>query len=139
MLGYSMGGYLTQLALTTQPELFEAGIAVFGLGEITGDPENSSKNYIWHIGGSEAEMPDAYRHASPVTHVSKMQAPIQIIHSDGDPIEPVTKVRNFVHEMVKHNKEYELWIYANEAHGLKQLSHQLDSYERVMQFLQMHL
>jgi dipeptidyl aminopeptidase/acylaminoacyl peptidase len=85
------------------------------------------------------EMPDAYAHASPVTHVRKMQAPIQIIHSDGDPIEPVTKVRNFVYEMEKHAKPYELHIYQNEAHGLKQLAHQLDSYERVMGFQQMHL
>jgi dipeptidyl aminopeptidase/acylaminoacyl peptidase len=139
MLGYSMGGYMTQLALTTRPALFAAGVAVFGLGEITGDPERSSRNYVWHIGGTEAQQPEKYRAASPVTHVAQMQAPILIIHSDGDPIEPVTKVHNFTQAMDKHGKAYDVKIYSNEAHGLRLLDHQLDSYERIMQFLERHL
>lgn len=139
MLGYSMGGYLTQLALTTRPDLFKAGVVVFGLGEITGDPQRSSRNYIWHIGGTELEKPEEYRRRSPVNHVVDMRAPALIIHSDGDPIEPVTKVRNFTYEMEKHGKPFEVVIYANEAHGLRQLDHQLDSYRRVMAFLERHL
>jgi dipeptidyl aminopeptidase/acylaminoacyl peptidase len=139
MLGYSMGGYMTMLALTTRPGLFAAGIAVFGLGEITGDPVRSSRNYIWHLDGTEAEKPDRYREASPVSHVAQMRAPILILHSDGDPIEPVTKVHNFTQTMDKHGKHYEVRIYSNEAHGLRLLEHQLDSYERVMRFLEKHL
>jgi dipeptidyl aminopeptidase/acylaminoacyl peptidase len=139
MLGYSMGGYLTQLALTTRPELFKVGVAVFGLGEITGDPARSSRNYVWHIGGTEAERPEEYRHRSPVTHVANVRAPMLIIHSDGDPIEPVTKVRNFAYEMEKYGKTQEVIIYPNEGHGLRQLEHQLDSYRRVMAFLERYL
>jgi dipeptidyl aminopeptidase/acylaminoacyl peptidase len=139
MLGYSMGGYMTMLALTTRPSLFAAGISVFGLGEITGDPERSSRNYVWHLGGTEAQQPDRYRAASPISHVAQMRAPILIVHSDGDPIEPVTKVHNFTQAMDEHAKSYEVKIYSNEAHGLRLLEHQLDSYERVMRFLERHL
>jgi dipeptidyl aminopeptidase/acylaminoacyl peptidase len=139
MLGYSMGGYLTMLALTARPALFAAGVVVFGLGEITGDPERSSPNYVWHLGGTEAQKPDAYRRASPITHVEQMRAPMLILHSDGDPIEPVTKVRNFTQAMDRFGKAYEVRIYANEAHGLRQLDHQLDSFQRVMRFLDVHL
>jgi len=71
--------------------------------------------------------------------VAQMRAPILIVHSDGDPIEPVTKVHNFTQAMDKHGKPYEVRIYPNEAHGLRQLEHQLDSYERVMRFLEKHL
>jgi len=136
ILGYSMGGYLALFAVTTRPDSFQAGISVFGLGEITNSP---GKHFTWHMGGTEAEIPEAYRNASPVTHVSKITAPVQIIHSDKDTIEPVTKVRNFVYEMDKYDKPYELWIYQNETHGLKQLNNQLDSYQRIMNFLQMNL
>lgn len=139
MLGYSMGGYLTQLALTTRPALFDAGISVFGLGEITGDPNRSSRNYVWHIGGTEAERPDAYRAASPITYAAQMQAPLLIIHSDGDPIEPVSKVYNFTQELERHRKSADVHIYKNEAHGLRQLDHQLDAYRQVMRFLDRHL
>jgi len=139
MLGYSMGGYMTQLALTTRPTLFRAGVAVFGLGEIVGDPLNSSPNYIWHLGGTELEIPDRYRNASPVTHVPKLQAPIMIVHSNGDPIEPVTKIHNFTQAMDAAGKRYELKLYDNEAHGLRLLDHQIDSYHRIMAFLDRYL
>lgn len=139
MLGYSMGGYMTQLALTTRPTLFRTGVAVFGLGEIVGDPLASSPNYIWHLGGTELEIPDRYRNASPVTHVPKLQAPIMIVHSNGDPIEPVTKIHNFTQAMDEHGKRYELKLYDNEAHGLRLLDHQIDSYHRIMAFLDRHL
>jgi dipeptidyl aminopeptidase/acylaminoacyl peptidase len=139
MLGYSMGGFLTQLAITNEPELFAAAVAIFGLGELYGDPQKTIKNYIWHFGGPEAQLRDAYARASPITNVARMRTPLLIIHSDADPIEPVTKVRNLTSEMDRLGKEYELKLYSNEAHGLKILEHQKDSYERVMSFLDRRL
>ena len=139
MLGYSMGGYLTQLALTTRPEVFDVGVSVFGLGEITWDPQRSHQNFIWHLGGTQEELPDAWAHASPVNHVEHMRAPLLIVHSDGDPIEPLTKVWNFVHEMERHDKPYEVRIYRNEAHGLQNVDNLVDAYHRIMVFLDRHL
>jgi dipeptidyl aminopeptidase/acylaminoacyl peptidase len=139
MLGYSMGGYLTQLAVTNRPTLFRAAVSVFGLGEIVGDPQRSSPNYVWHLGGTEPQIRDRYLAASPVTRVREMQTPLLIVHSDGDPIEPVTKVRNFVDELRKHGKRYELALYGNEAHGLRLPEHQLDSYQRIVAFLDRYL
>ena len=128
MLGYSMGGYMTQMAVTNRPDLFDAAVAVFGLGEIFADPPRSHKNYVWHLGGTQEQIPVRYANASPVTRVHQMKTPLLIIHSDGDPIEPVTKIRNFTQEMDEHGKKYELALYSNEAHGLKILDHQIDSY-----------
>lgn len=139
MLGYSMGGYLTQLAITNEPQLFDAAVAVFGLGELYGDPARNLKNYLWHFGGSQVQFPEGYARSSPITKVSQMRTPLLIIHSDADPIEPVTKVRNLTSEMDKFGKSYEVKIYSNEAHGLKLLEHQQDSYERIMAFLDRHL
>ena len=51
----------------------------------------------------------------------------------------MTKIRNFVYEMDKYNKRYELALYSNEAHGLKLPEHQLDSYQRIMAFLGSYL
>lgn len=139
ILGYSMGGYLTLLAVATRPDTFAVAISVCGFGEITKERENSETYFTWHLGGTEAEIPEAYLHASPVSHVSKIVAPVQIIHGEDDPIEPVTKVRNYVHELEKYDKLYELWIYENEAHGLVILGNQLDAYYRVVNFLRMYL
>jgi dipeptidyl aminopeptidase/acylaminoacyl peptidase len=139
VLGYSMGGYMTMLAATTHPSVFRAAVEVFGLGEITGDPDRSSKNYVWHIGGTEREKPEEYRKRSPITYAADLQAPLLMIGSDGDPIEPVTKTYNFMQALDAANKTYEAHVYRNEAHGLKMLDHQLDSYERVVAFLDRYL
>jgi dipeptidyl aminopeptidase/acylaminoacyl peptidase len=144
-----VGGTPRQLTYSGQavyrPENFDrlesvrAAISIFGLGEITGDPERSSPNYIWHLGGSEAQISEAYRRASPVNYVDQMQGPLLLLHSDGEPIEPVTKAYNFIQAMKKAGKAYQAQIYRNEAHGLRLLPHQLDSYQRILRFLEMHL
>lgn len=139
VMGYSMGGYLTLLAVTAHPTMFRAAACIFGLGEITGDQRRSSRNYVWHIGGTEAERPAEYARASPVNAAAHITAPLLIVHSDGDPIEPVTKVRNLVSALEQHGKRYQLALYTNEAHGLRQLDHQLDSYERLTRFLDRYL
>ena len=137
ILGYSHGGYQAQLALTTRPELFAAGISVFGLGEITGDPH--STGFLWSLGATEAEIPEVYERASPITHVANMRAPLLLIHSDSDPIEPISKIHSFVQEMDRYGKAYEVRIYQNEAHGLRQLDHLVDAYQAVVNFLDRHL
>lgn len=140
ILGYSMGGYLSLLALTTEPEVFRAGVCVFGLGEMMGDHVSRvGSDYFWAMGGTEDDVPEAYRRHSPITYVERMTAPVLIIHSDADPIEPVTKVHNFLQEMDRWGKRFEAKIYRNEAHGLRRLENQLDSFERVLRFLERYL
>jgi dipeptidyl aminopeptidase/acylaminoacyl peptidase len=139
MMGYSMGGYMTLLSVGARPTLFRAAVDVFGLGEIYGDPLHDSKNYIWHIGGTELEKPEEYKKRSPITYASQIEAPLLIIGSDGDPIEPVTKTYNMIQALDKYHKKYEAYVYTNELHGLKMLDHQLDSYQRVVAFLDRYL
>jgi dipeptidyl aminopeptidase/acylaminoacyl peptidase len=51
----------------------------------------------------------------------------------------VTKIRHFVTELDKYHTRYELALYSYEAHGLKLPEHQLDSYQRIMAFLDRYL
>ncbi|HXN64673.1 MAG TPA: S9 family peptidase [Candidatus Acidoferrales bacterium] len=139
MMGYSMGGYMTLLSVGARPTLFRAAVDVFGLGEIYGDPLHDSKNYVWHIGGTELEKPEEYKKRSPVTYAAQIQTPLLMIGSDGDPIEPVTKTYNMIQALDKNHKKYEAYVYTNELHGLKMLDHQLDSYQRVVAFLDRYL
>ena len=134
-----MGGYLALFAVATRPDSFKVSISVCGFSEISHERGNSDTYFTWHLGGTEKEILEAYLNASPVSHVSKITAPVQIFHGEDDTIEPISKARNFVHEMDKYNKSYELWTYKNEAHGLVQLESQLDSYQKGMIFLQMYL
>lgn len=139
MMGYSMGGYLTLLAVMTHPTVFKAAVDVFGLGQLVADPEHDSRNYIWHIGGTSIDKPEEYRNRSPITYVAQLQVPLLIIGSTGDPIEPVLKTYNLIQALKADGKTYNAYVYSNEQHGLRDLGHQLDSYERVMTFLDRYL
>ncbi|MBA3888372.1 MAG: prolyl oligopeptidase family serine peptidase, partial [Acidobacteria bacterium] len=45
----------------------------------------------------------------------------------------------FTQELERHGTPFDVQIYKNEAHGLRQLDHQLDSYRHVVRFLERHL
>ena len=51
------------------------------------------------IGKTAAEAPDLYADASPITHVSKGDAPFLVIHGSGDTVIPVQQARDFVEKL----------------------------------------
>ena len=136
-MGLSHGGYLTLLALTKEPGLFRAGIDLMGPTDRQSPFLN--RNRRLHIGGNEEENPDLYDRVSPITSVKDLQAPLLIIHSDRDRNVAPGMTYSFVDELERQNKPYDLVIYPNEAHGLADPAHQLDSYRRIMNFFDRHL
>jgi dipeptidyl aminopeptidase/acylaminoacyl peptidase len=136
-MGMSHGGYRTLFALVRDPELFVAGVDVMG-------PTDRRTPYLnaigrFHIGATEAEDPDIYERLSPITMVERLKAPVLIIHSNRDRNVPGAMTYNFVDELERHHKQYELALYPDEAHGLAAPDHQLDAYRRIVSFLERHL
>jgi dipeptidyl aminopeptidase/acylaminoacyl peptidase len=136
-MGKSHGGYRTLYALVRAPELFIAGIDLFG-------PTDRRTPYLnqiggYHIDATEAEDSDLYERLSPITMVEKLRAPILIIHSNQDRNVPGAMSYNFVDELERHHKEYEVIYYPGEAHGLADPAHLLDAYRRIEAFLQKHV
>jgi dipeptidyl aminopeptidase/acylaminoacyl peptidase len=135
-MGLSFGGYLTVHALTRTPDLFAAGVDLMGPTDYR-RPLRSGRDV--QIGKTEDEDPDLYRRISPVTAVANLRAPLLIIHSDSDRNVAPEHTFRFVDELERHNKRYDLKMYPGEAHGLADPQHQLDSYQRILNFFDRHL
>lgn len=138
VMGYSFGGYQTYWALIKTPDLFRAGVSLFGPADRRNRPQ-PSKGWTLHIGGPEDEMPELWAAASPATQVEPIRAPVLIIGGASDRIVHVGQTYTMATALERAGKAFELVMYPNEEHGLRILEHQLDSYRRVLAFLDRHL
>jgi dipeptidyl aminopeptidase/acylaminoacyl peptidase len=136
-MGLSNGAYMTLIGLTKAPGLFRAGVELMGATDR--HPPFLDRNRLFHIGTTPEKDPDLYNRISPITSVEDMTAPIFIIHSDGDRNVAPGLSYNFVDELERRGKPYEVAYYPDEAHGLADPAHQLDSYRRIVSFFDRHL
>ncbi len=76
-----------------QPSQVNAVASYFGPTDfVTAEyPEASRKIVVAFLGGSREERPEAYRKASPVSYVSKGDAPTLVIQGTKDPLVPHTQ------------------------------------------------
>ena len=145
VMGLSQGGWLSLLALTKEPDLFRAGIDLMGPADRRSPFINHKllpRGWMeFHIGAgvTEQEDPELYRRVSPVAWVEHLRAPLLIIHSDRDPDVAPGMTYNLVDELERQHKAHEVMIYPGEGHGLADPAHQLDSYRRILSFLDRHL
>lgn len=88
LAGWSWGGYLTLLALGTQPELWRAGAAVHPVADSVaafraGTPALRSLDARL-FGGTPDQQPRRYARASPMTYVDAVRAPVLLVAGGSD-------------------------------------------------------
>jgi dipeptidyl aminopeptidase/acylaminoacyl peptidase len=133
VMGLSMGGYHTLLAVTKTPKLFQAGIDLMGITDLR------SPFSPYRVGVPESENPELYRLISPITSTDQLLAPLLIIHSDEDRNVVPQQTYHLIDELKRLGIAHEVRWYYGEAHGLADPVHQLDSYDRMVRFFDHHL
>ena len=132
VMGLSFGAYQTLLALVRTPDAFRAGVDLMGPTDRRGRPGDRYREL--QIGAKETEQPELYARVSPITQMDKLRAPLLILHADRDRNVAVEDTYRLVDELTRLNKSFEVMIYPDEAHGLADPAHQLDSYRRMIAF-----
>lgn len=79
------------------------------------DAPNSPESHL--IGGAVQENKDAARAASPITYVSKDDAPILIMHGDKDPLVPYAQSEEFLAALKKAGVDATLQTIQGGGHG----------------------
>ena len=136
--GGSYGGYMTLAGLALQPELWAAGVDIVGISNLVTFLENTSEYRRAHREleyGSLADDRTFLTHASPLTHVDAIRAPLLVIHGRNDPRVPVSEAEQLVSSLRQRGVRCELLIYEDEGHGLARLANRLDAYPRAIEFL----
>ncbi len=134
--GGSWGGYLTLLALGTQPGRWALGIGIVPIGDYIAafeDEMEPLKRYDAALfGGTPGDVPEVYRVANPITYVEKVQAPMLLLVGQNDPRCPSRSVDVYVERLKQLGKPYSEYRY-DAGHGslkidesIKQVAMEID-------------
>ncbi|MFI7116787.1 prolyl oligopeptidase family serine peptidase [Amycolatopsis sp. NPDC049868] len=118
--GASWGGYLSLLALGTQPARWAAGIAGVPVADYVAAYEDEMEQLRSFdralFGGSPETVPAVYRECSPITYVEAVKAPVLVLAGDNDPRCPIRQVENYLDRLAKREIPFEFYRF-DAGHG----------------------
>jgi len=118
--GASWGGYLSLLALGTQPERWAVGTSMIPVADYLAAYEDEMEPLRAFdralFGGSPEELPDLYRECSPLTYVDAVRAPVLVLAGENDPRCPIRQVDNYLDRLAERGAVFEMYRY-DAGHG----------------------
>jgi len=121
IMGASYGGYLTLLAMTTQPDEWGGGVAVVPVADLKHSYELADSHYKrfteHFLDGTPEEKPDLYRERSPITHIEGLRGPLLVYAGESDPAAAFAPVKCFVDRAEELGKEV-TFLSTRGGHGI---------------------
>jgi len=112
--GGSYGGYVTALALTEDADYFTHGIAEYGVM----DWQLYDNVYTERYMDTPAENPEGYKAGSVLTYVKNYKGKMLITHGTIDDNVHMQNSIQFITELQKQNRDFEMMLYPNFRHGV---------------------
>ncbi|MGK7391333.1 MAG: prolyl oligopeptidase family serine peptidase [Candidatus Cyclobacteriaceae bacterium M2_1C_046] len=134
--GGSYGGFITLMALFTEPDVFAAGAA---LRSVT-DWAHYNHGYTSNILNTPALDPKAYKRSSPIYFAENLQKPLLIAHGMIDTNVHFQDVVRLSQRLIELGKEdWEMAIYPVEDHSFVEPSSWTDEYTRIYKLFEENL
>jgi len=134
--GGSYGGFITLMALFTEPEVFAAGA---GLRSVT-DWAHYNHPYTSNILNTPVLDSLAYRRSSPIYYAENLSKPLLIAHGMVDTNVHFQDVVRLAQRLIELGKEdWEMAVYPVENHGFVQPSSWTDEYRRIFELFEREL
>ncbi|PXY26371.1 S9 family peptidase [Prauserella flavalba] len=140
--GASWGGYLTLLALGTQPGRWAAGVAGVPVADYVAAYEDEMEQLRAFdralFGGSPTDVPAVYDECSPITYIENVDVPVLVLAGDNDPRCPIRQIENYLDRLAAREVPYEFYRY-DAGHGslviaetIKQVAIEVDFARRAL-------
>ncbi len=140
--GQSYGGFMVLAAVTTYPELWAAGVDIYGIANMLTFMENTSP-YRLKMRTPEYGDPTTDRdfliEISAIHKTDRITAPMMIIHGERDPRVPISESEQMVTALKSRNHPVEYYVFPDEGHGITKLKNKLAVYPAIADFLDRHL
>jgi dipeptidyl aminopeptidase/acylaminoacyl peptidase len=134
--GGSYGGFITLMAMFTQPDVFAAGAA---LRPVT-DWANYNHPYTANILNLPQKDAEAYRQSSPIYFAQGLKGALLICHGMADTNVHFQDTAELVQRLIELRKEnWTLAVYPVENHGFLQPSSWADEYKRILDLFEKNL
>ncbi|HEV8655926.1 MAG TPA: alpha/beta fold hydrolase [Candidatus Limnocylindria bacterium] len=140
--GGSYGGYMTLMALAKYPDRFAAGVSVVGVvswKSFYDTTRGDLREYLVREFGDPKTDAERYLDRSPLTHVSKIEAPLLVLQGENDPRVPLTEAEQVVAALRSAGKMHEYYVYKGEGHGFRTRENLIDSVRRAGEWFDRYL
>jgi len=134
--GGSYGGFITLMAMFTQPDVFAAGGALRPVSDWA-EYNNPYTSNILNLPQNDAE---AYRRSSPIYFASGLKGALLICHGMVDTNVHFQDTVRLVQKLIElHKENWELAVFPVENHDFQQPSSWADEYKRILKLFETHL
>src|SRR6266508_2378842 len=140
--GGSYGGYLTLMSLAMYPDRFAAGVSVVGVVSwktMYDTTRGDLREYLTREFGDPTRDAERHRDRSPLTHVSKIEAPLMMLQGENDPRVPLSEAEQVVAALRSAGKMHEYHVYQGEGHGFRTRENMIDSVRRAGEWFDHYL
>jgi dipeptidyl aminopeptidase/acylaminoacyl peptidase len=121
IVGGSYGGFMTLIALTKKPEVFAAGVAIIPVVdwlEMYDLSDAAFRRFMVELfEGPPDKREKLYHDRSPITHISKIEAPVLVIAGRNDSRCPIQPIEKFVKKLKEMHHPHEFRVQEREGHG----------------------
>ena len=139
LLGYSFGGYLTMRTVVENPGMFAAAVDYYGpvdLARLYREDASMRPTLAALLGGTPDSTPDAYRSASPINFVDRLNTPVLLLYGTRDPFYGHSV--ELAKLLKQKGKSYEYLTYRFAGHGFRGKD-SIDANQQILRFLSGHL
>lgn len=145
VMGGSYGGYITAAALAFHPEVFDAGVNIFGVTNWSRTLESfptwwgAERTAIYDEMGDPATDAERHRAISPLFHAANIRRPLLVIQGANDPRVLQVESDELVAAVRANNVPVEYLLFPDEGHGFLRKQNRIDAQEAYLRFLDQHL
>jgi dipeptidyl-peptidase-4 len=111
--GWSYGGFMTSYALT-HSQSFKIGIS----GGTVADWRDYDSIYTERYMGTPQNNPEGYKNSSPVNAAKNLHGKLLLIHGAIDDNVHMQNTIQFIYELQKAGKQFQLMLYPKSRHGV---------------------
>jgi dipeptidyl aminopeptidase/acylaminoacyl peptidase len=142
VMGGSYGGYMTMMAVTKAPEEWAAGVAIVPFVNYFTEVEHEDpllREYDLATMGDPVKNKALWEDRSPINFVDRIKAPLLLLAGGHDPRCPKSEALQVVDAIKKRGGVVDYKVYEDEGHGFARVENQIDSWNRIADFLKAHV
>jgi dipeptidyl aminopeptidase/acylaminoacyl peptidase len=140
--GGSYGGFMTLMAIGKTPDVWAAGVELFGIINwltMVQHEDPFLQQYEKSLLGDPDKDRAIYEADSPLAYIKNTKAPLLVLQGENDIRVPKEEAEQVVKILKDSGKPVEAHYYPNEGHGFTKRENQIDAIQRELDFFDRYL
>lgn len=145
IMGGSYGGYMVAAALAFEPEVFDAGINIFGVTNWVRTLKSippwwgANRTALFDELGDPETDEERLRRISPLFHASNIVKPMLVVQGANDPRVLQVESDELVAAVEANGVDVDYVLFDDEGHGFRRKDNRIEASEAYLSFLDRHI